>query len=341
MNAKVGIKDVAQVAGVSMSTVSNSLSGRGNLPPETRERIRRIAAELNYAPNRLARGLRSQRSRLIGFVGDEISTTPFAGRMILGAQEAADEYESTLIVVDSSRQTDRESREVRALLDHQVDGIIYARMYHQAVAVPATLQGVATVLLDATALDRSLSSVVPDEVGAARTAIDYLAAVGHRRIALINNEDDIPATHGRLTGYRESLAAHDIAYDPALVGARAATAAGGREGALELLRLDDRPTAIFAFNDPAAMGVFQAATILGLRIPEDISVISVDNLELIADSLLPGLTTMALPHFEMGAWAVHRLNDEIGDPHRADTPKSAILDCPLIERGSVGPPPIR
>jgi LacI family transcriptional regulator len=340
MNDKIGIREVAKAAGVSVTTVSNSLNGGGNLPPETRERVRKIAEQLNYAPNRLARGLRSQRSRIIGFVSDEISTTPFAGRMILGAQETADEYESTLMVVDSSKQIDREAREVSALLEHQVDGIIYARMYHQVVTVPPVLRGVPTVLLDAVAIDASLSSVVPDEVDAARSAIDRLVTAGHSRIAFINNEDDIPASHGRLTGYRESLTAHGIAFDPALVIRRAADPTGGREGALALLNRANRPTAIFAFSDRTAMGVYQAVSLLGLRIPEDVSVISVDNLELIADGLLPGLTTMALPHYEMGAWAMHRLNELIQNPSAGETPKIATLTCPLIERGSVGPPPI-
>jgi LacI family transcriptional regulator len=336
-NNRIGIRDVAAAAGVSVTTVSHSLSGRGVLSATTRERVRSIASDLGYAPNRLASGLRNQRSQTIGFVSDEIATTPFAGRVVLGAQEAAAEYEWVLMVVNSNLDSDLEDREIRALLQHQVDGIVYARMYHQHIVVPRVLAGVPTVLLDAESDDDTYPSVVPDEAGAAATAVEYVIRAGHTRIGYVANEDDIPAAHSRLAGYRDTLGSFGLPYDPSIVITCNPSVAGARAAAAQLLARGDRPTALFCFNDQMAMGAYQAAALGGLSVPDDLSIIGIDNLELIAASLFPGLTTVALPHYEMGRWAIERLHAEI-DGVGADAPRQVQLHCPLVERGSVAPP---
>ncbi|MET4097357.1 LacI family DNA-binding transcriptional regulator [Arthrobacter sp. UYCu712] len=339
MMTKVGIRDVAKAAGVSVTTVSHALNPAGGtrVKTETREHIRAVAKDLGYAPNRLASGLRNQRSQILGLVSDEITTTPFAGAMIRGAQDAAYERGYVLMVVNSGLDPELENREIRMLQQHQVDGIVYARMYHQGVTLPEELGTLPTVLLDAATADRSISSVVPDEVAAAETAVEALVRAGHTRIGMLNNVDDIPATHGRLQGYQNALGRHGLQFNPELVTAGVADTPAGRESALELLQRPARPTALFCFSDRVAMGAYQAAAALGLRIPEDLSIVGTDNLELIAAALWPGLTTVALPHYEMGRWAVTRLLDDIEGPEAAAVQE--MLSCPLIERGSVGPPP--
>lgn len=339
MVTKVGIRDVAKAAGVSVTTVSHALNttGGSRVKAETQEHIRTVAKDLGYAPNRLASGLRNQRSQILGLVSDEITTTPFAGAMIRGAQDAAYERDYVLMVVNSGSNNELEDREIRTLHQHQVDGIIYARMYHQGVALPEELGAMPTVLLDAVSADPTISSVVPDEVAAAETAVEALISAGHTRIGMMNNVDDIPATHGRLEGYRNALSRHGLTFNPLHVTTGVADTAGGREAALDLLRHPDRPTGLFCFSDRVAMGAYQAASALGLRIPQDLSIVGMDNLELIADALWPGLTTVALPHYEMGRWAVTRLLDDIEGPESAAV--QGKLACPLIERGSVGPPP--
>jgi len=337
-NNRVGIRDVAAAAGVSVTTVSHSLSGGGVLPETTRKRVQLIAHELGYAPNRLASGLRNQRSQTIGFVSDEIATTPFAGAVVLGAQEAAAEHDWVLMVVNSNMDTDLENREIRALLQHQVDGIVYARMYHQKVVVPSILGNIPTVLLDAECDDDRFASIVPDEAGAAATAVEYLVRAGHTRIGYLANQDDIPAARSRLAGYRDSLRAHGLSVDESLISTASPSAAGGRTAALALLSRAERPTALFCFNDQMAMGAYQAAAIAGLSVPGDLSIIGIDNLELIAGALFPGLTTVALPHYEMGRWAIQRLYAEI-DGDMANDPRHVQLHCPLVERSSVAPPP--
>ncbi|CAQ01048.1 MAG: substrate-binding domain-containing protein [Clavibacter sp.] len=341
MSRRVGIRDVAEAAGVSLTTVSHSLSGAGQVSEATRERVKAVAARLNYAPNRQASGLRSRRSQIIGFVSDEITTTPYAGRVLLGAQEAAARQGWVLMIVNTSADADAEARSIEALLQHNVDGIVYARMYHQRVVVPEALAAVPTVLLDATTGNDHVSSVVPDEQGAAASAVAHLIAAGHRRIGYLSNVEDIPATRGRIRGYRQALHEHGIAVDESLLVPSGSTTGPGREAAGRLLDRPDRPTALFCFNDRIAMGAYQAAQARGLRIPEDLSVVSIDNFEVIAAALDPGLTTIALPHHEMGRWAIERLALEL-ESARDDEPlepEQVRMRCPLIERQSVGPPP--
>jgi LacI family transcriptional regulator len=338
MATKVNIRDVAKAAGVSVTTVSHALSEAhsSRVNARTVEHIKAVAGDLGYAPNRLASGLRNQRSRILGLVSDEITTTPFAGAMIQGAQDAASEHGHLLMVVNSGLDNELERQEIRALQQHQVDGLIYARMFNQQVSVPGELLGAPTVVLDATPDNPGLSSVVPNEFGAGESAAELLVTAGHRRIAMINNEDDIPAAHGRLEGFRAALDRHGLQLPANFLVAAHPSTAGGREAALQLLSTTEPPTALFCFSDQMAMGAYQAAGHLGLKVPADVSIVGVDNLELIADALWPGLSTMALPHYEMGRWAVLKLLEEVENPGAPRTQEK--IACPLVERASVAPP---
>src|SRR5690606_7826314 len=142
---------------------------------------------------------------------------------------------------------------------------------------------------------------------------------------------EIPATRGRLAGYLHTLETHGIEADSSLIAASESTTSQGREAALRLLDRSDRPTALFCFNDRIAMGAYQAAQSLGLSIPDDLSIISIDNFELLADALLPGLTSIALPHYEMGQWAIERLALELaadGDDDETPAPEQVRMHCP-------------
>lgn len=337
--ARATIKDVAEQSGVSITTVShvlNEVHGK-RVSQETRERVLKAAEDLLYRPNRLARGLRTQRTQMIGFLSDRVSTTPFAGKLILGAQDAAAEAGCLLVLLNSGGDPAVEEREVEALLERGVDGIVYAAFYHQIITPPAGLTRGPAVLLDAQSPESAISSVIPDEVGGARAAVQELLAAGHRRIGFVSNIDDIPATRLRLIGFRQALEVYGLPYDPSLVVAADVTAPGGLAGATELLTRADPPTALFCFNDRLAMGAYQAAAELGLAIPDDLSIVGFDDQELISDSLRPGLTTIALPHYEMGQWAVRNLLEQIASVEPLP-PRHALMPCPVIRRGSVGPP---
>ena len=336
----VDIRVVAKAAGVSTTTVSHSLNDVGRISPATRERVRRIAAELGYAPNHLARGLRRQRSQTIGFLGDEIVTTPYAGGIIAGAQEAAKAYGSLLLIVNTNREPELEAREALLLKQRKVDGVLYAAMFHRRVTVPATLAGVPVILVDAVSDDPSISSVVPDEVSGGRAAVTELLSAGHRRVGFLNMEHDIPASRGRLQGFREGLAAFGVEPDESLVLQAPPTSDGGYQGGLTLLGRSRRPTGVFCSTDRIAMGCYQAAAELGLRVPDDLSIVGFDDLQIISDALRPGLTTIALPHFEMGAWAIDRLYAELDARSRGEAlpAEHLVLPGPVVRRSSVAPP---
>lgn len=336
---RVLIKDVAAKADVSVTTVShvlNDVPGK-RISDDTRERVRAAAAELGYSPNGLARSFRLQRSHTLALVSDKIATTPFAGRIILGVHETASKLGWLVMLVNTDGAVDLEATEIAALKQRRVDGFLYATMYHRDVTVPDSLADVPTVLLDAKTDDPSVSWVVPDEVGGGRTATEHLIAHGHRRIGFLNNVDDIPATRGRLEGYSAALSHAGIPVRDDWISTGMSDTQGGYEAARAVLDPDDRPTALFCFNDRMAMGAYHVAAELGLRIPDDLSIVGFDNQELFAEGLRPGLTTVALPHYEMGAWAVENVIRQIEQP-KEGVPEQVRLPCPLVERASVSRP---
>jgi LacI family transcriptional regulator len=339
---KPTIQDVATRAGVSATTVSHVLNkvATARVRDATRRRVEVAAAELGYAPNGLARGLRKRRSHTLALLSDRIATTPFAGGIILGAQEKAAELGWVLMLYGTGDDPEVEQREIRTLLQYQVDGVLYATWYHRQISVPPELLRVPVVLLDCTSEDAGFASVVPDEYGAGYNATQELIRHGHRRIGFVTNTDDVPATAGRLRGYRDALKDAGIRYHKELVAADVSETPGGYRTALRLLTATDNLTAIFAYNDRMAMGVYRAARELGLDIPNDLSVISIDNQEIIAEGLYPGLTTLALPHYEIGAWAVQHLiaRLELAEGDGAYRAEHVILPTPMIRRDSVAAP---
>ncbi|WP_420821081.1 LacI family DNA-binding transcriptional regulator [Sinomonas gamaensis] len=338
-----GIRDVAKLAGVSVTTVSHVLNETPHtrVAEETRNRVREAAKSLGYGPNRVAQALRTRRSGLIGLLSEEIATTPHAGRIILGAQEAARAHGLTLVIVSTERGdgVTAHQADVQALLDRQVDAILYATMYHRRITLPPNLGAVPAVLIDATDAAGALPAVVPDEVGGGVAAVRHLVDAGHRRIAFLNNNDDVPATHGRLAAYRQVLAENRIPYDENLVGETVSETAEGYELAKEILTRS-HPTALFCYNDRMAMGAYRACRELGLRIPQDISIVGFDNQEIIAANIFPALTTVALPHYEMGAWALETAAEMLaeGSDHAAGPFEPVLLPCPLVPRDSVAAP---
>ncbi|RFA17853.1 LacI family DNA-binding transcriptional regulator [Subtercola boreus] len=340
----IGIRDVAKAAGVSVTTVSHVLNSTpySRTSEETRRRVRETASRLGYGPNRMAQGLRTQRSGMIGLLSEEIATTPHAGRIILGAQETARAHDLTLVIINSGRDANDENHraDVEALLNRQVDGILYATMYHRELSLPANLVGTPAVLIDASDRAGLVPSVVPDEVGGAISAVAALIEAGHEKIGFLNNIDDVPATRGRLEGYRAVLAAAGLSFDPDLVTSSASETASGYISALSLLRHSQPPTALFCYNDRMAMGAYRAAAELGMTVPADLSIVGFDNQELIAANLYPALTTVALPHYEMGAWAVETLVGLMAgrEEYRLLADQPTVLSCPLVVRNSIAPP---
>lgn len=338
----VGIEDVARAAAVSITTVSHALSGRGHVAASTRERVRRVADELGYSPNRFASALRGRRSQILGFVSDDIATTPFATRVVLGAQEAAAERGQLLVVVNSNSDREIESKQITALLTAQIDAVVYARMFHQgASVVPRELAGMPTVLIDTTDAAGNVPSAAPDEEHIGRLATETLIAAGHSRIAHLTVSAQGRGSVGRTAGYMAAMAAAGL--EPRIfTGGDPGTSKAGREAFAAMVEAGAGDvTAIFCFNDPMAMGVYQGAALSGISIPQDLSIVGVDDFEPVAAALFPGLTTVSLPHYEMGRWGVQTALTLLEATGPLEVPVETHMPGTLVERDSVSTPRLR
>lgn len=332
------LADVARRAGLSKTAASMVLNGREGtrLSADAHRRVFAAAAELGYRPNVAARSLRTQKSLTLAFISDIVATTRFAGDMIRGALDAAREHDHVLLIAETQGDESFEQYAIEAMLDRQVDGVIYAAMATRQLTVPAALLGRPTVLLNA-ASTAGLPCVLPDDEQAGHAVASALIEAGHRdRIALIGRnrlkerDPEVSlAASARLRGIERALAA---------AGTRLATSVSchdwlpehGYAAMRSLLRKPTRPTGVICMNDRLAFGAYQALAEAGLRIPQDMSVVSFDD-DVIAAWLRPGLSTAALPHEQMGRWAVELLLDG------AETDR-CVVPMPLRRRASVGAP---
>ncbi|MFD0817766.1 LacI family DNA-binding transcriptional regulator, partial [Micromonospora zhanjiangensis] len=332
------LADVARRAGLSKTAASMVLNGREGtrLSAEAHQRVFAAAEELGYRPNVAARSLRTRKTATIAFVSDIVATTRFAGDLIRGALDAARERDHVLLIAETQGDPAFERHAIDAMLDRQVDGVIYAAMATRRLTVPQALRAGPVVLLNATSPD-DLPCVLPDDEGAGRTATTTLLDRGHRdRIAVIGRnrlkETDPEvslAAAARLRGIRAALA--DVgAGVPREVFCQDWLPEHGYAAMRTLLRRPDRPTAVVCMNDRLAFGAYQALAEAGLEVPRDVSVVSFDD-DPIAAWLRPGLSTVALPHETMGRRAVELLLDDraIG---------STVVPMSLRRRGSVAPP---
>jgi LacI family transcriptional regulator len=330
--------DVAAAAGVSQATVSlvlNSASG-SRFSEDTRRKVRDAVIKLGYRTNAHAKVLREGVAGMIGFIGDSVATSPFAGAIIEGAQQRAWEDGILLLTVNTGGDKALEAASLDTMLSYKVAGVVYAAMYHRYLDVPEAVASVPSVVLNSQDREGRVPSVAPDEVKGGFTATRRLVDAGHRRIALINIEtleSGLPAAVGRYEGYTAALEEAGLELDPQLVRFGTGGEEDGYKYAMELLTAAHPPTAIFCANDRGAWGAYQAASDLRLRIPNDVSVVGFDNQAILAPHLRPGLTTLDLPFVAMGRRAVELILGKAEPDGRVE-----LMDCPLIERKSVTHP---
>lgn len=325
----VTMRDVAKAAGVSVATVSHVVNDKpgARIGDDTRKRVQDAVAELGYRPNALAKTLSQGSSRFIGLVADAIATTPFAGQIIHGAQDEAWKHGYVLLVANTEGNPGVENDAIAMMLEHQVLGILYSTWFHREIAVPEALHQTDTVLVDCFADGSGLPAVVPDEEQGGRTATEELLAAGHRRIAFLNTTTPSPAQSGRLAGYRAALENAGIAFDARLVLPAVPEQEGGYAATPGVLA--SGATAVFCHNDRVAMGLYDGLRENGLHIPADIAVVGFDNQDVIAAHMRPPLSTVALPHYELGAAGVRVL---LGLEGEVETVRVA---CPPVRRQSV------
>jgi LacI family transcriptional regulator len=324
---------VAERAGVSQATVSLVLNNVGGtrVAEATRARVMDAVEELGFRTNAFAKSLRSGKSGMIGFISDEVASAPFAGKLLKGSQLKAWGSGNVILSVDTYNEAELEAAAIDMMLSYRVQGVVYASMYHRVLDVPAALAGIPTVVLNAQDRAGFVSSVFPDEELGGYTATRHLLEAGHVRIAMINiqpADSDLPAGVGRLAGYRRALNEVGIEEDARLIRYGTGIVEDGLAMTLELLEQNDRPTAIFCGNDRTAWGAYRALESLGLRAPDDCSIMGFDNHDTLAPFLDPGLTTVELPYEAMARRAIELLLT-------AEEPTLNPIECSLIRRGSV------
>jgi LacI family transcriptional regulator len=335
---RVTLADVARRAGLSKTAASMVLNGREGtrLSAEAHQRVFAAAEDLGYRPNVAARSLRTRKTATIAFVSDIVATTRFAGGLIRGALDAARERDHVLLIAETQGDAAFEQYAIDAMLDRQVDGVIYAAMATRRLAVPPALRAGPVVLLNATSPD-GLPCVLPDDERAGRTVAaalvdkghhDRIAVIGRNRLKETDPEVSLAAS-ARLRGINETLTkAGTTVYREAFCPEWQPE--HGYSATRSVLRKSRRPTAIICMNDRLAFGAYQALADAGLGVPGDVSVVSFDD-DPIAAWLRPGLSTAALPHESMGRRAVELLLD-------GRATRRAVVPMALRRRKSIAPP---
>ena len=298
------IRDIAELAGVSIATVSRAVNGRGDVSEETRTLVRRIAREHGYTASREARGLSTGRTGLIGVTLPMIHPTYFSS-IVASLAAALDEHDMRIVLCPTLHQHDREITLIERLMHGTTDGAILVLPEESSSELRALVRrGYRYVVVDpGERPDEDIPAVSAAHSAGADQAVRHLLHLGHRRIAAITGPRGRMATEERLRGYGGAMAAAGLPPDARLVVESNFKVEGGFDATARLLEQPDRPTAIFAFNDPMAIGAIRAARSRGLRIPEDVSIVGFDDTTE-AQFVTPALTTVRQPLAEMGRAAV-------------------------------------
>jgi LacI family transcriptional regulator len=311
--ARATITDVASEAGVHPSTVSRVLNGHAGstIRLATRERVLAAADVLGYRPSALARSLRLQRTLTLGMLVPDI-TNPFFSSIIKGAEDAARERGYNLILCNSEDQPEREAAYLQLLRERQVDGVLIA----SSQMADETIEGLRAdsfpfVLVNRAAQDGEDLAVVVDNHAAAVEVVAHLAALGHRRIGHIAGPQNTTTGRDRREGYEAGVRAHGLAHEAALVVEADAFSEDAGDRALGIMLAGPaRPTAVFAANDLIAVGMLQRLRRIGVRVPDDLSIVGFNDIPL-AGLLEPALTTVRVPQLAMGVAGAHLLIDRL------------------------------
>lgn len=331
------IFDVAEKAGVSKSTVSRVLNG-GPASPATRRAVLKAVESLGYRPNVAARGLVTKRSQTVGFVLTD-AADPYYSQVIRGVDAALTEKGYNFILCSTRWDNQRELSYVRLLSEHRVDGLII--LSGQTTANDHALFSLSQeakrpiVVLDRSLPDADFDTVGVDDFQAAAGVVEHLAQLGHTRIAHVTGPLNYHSGVRRLKGYQTTVVRLGLESDERFIVPGNFTKEGGYEAAMRLFSLSPRPTAIFAANDVSALGVWQAARAMGIRIPEELALVGFDDIELLALADIP-LTTVRQPRYSYGYLGAQMLLERIASKDPAKPRQHVILPTELVVRGSCG-----
>lgn len=331
----VTLKDIARECGVDVATVSRSLSGAYGVNQVTRANVLAVAARLKYRPNRLAMGLVTGKSRTLAMIISDIRN-PFFAELTRGAEDVAFEAGYELILCNSDLNPSKESRYVHSLLEKRVEGIIMnsvSGLDHEEQE-ELSRSGVPIVLLNrpsTSARIQGFSTVLADNFAGGYMAGQYLIGLGHRMIGHLTGAVQHGNLRERTNGFRKALQETQARITPVVLHGRHSNE-GGYQMMKNLLLKRAGLTAIFAANDAMAFGAIRAIIESGFRIPDDISVVGFDNVEM-ASIVMPPLTTIQQPKYEMGRAAVEVLL-RYAEQGEMMTPEHRLMEVKLVKRNS-------
>ncbi len=332
------LRDVAEAAGVHAATASRALNPatRGLVNADTARRVIKVAETLGYRPNPIARGLKTSRSGTVGLVIPDL-TNPLFPPIVRGIEDVLEPAGYSGLIVNTDNDPGRERAQIELLRGRQVEGLIVAtaRVEHPLLQ-QLHREGVKMVMVNRRADGVDASSVTADDAEGVALAVQHLADLGHRRIAHLAGPQVTSTGVVRAKAFRASVRELGLDEDPALV--RSCDFWSEEEGAKALRRLLDDGvefTAIVAGNDLIALGCYDVFAELGITCPDDVSVVGFNDMPFI-DKLRPPLTTVAVPHHQVGVEAARMLLEGLEEPDRP--PRSVLLPLTLTVRGSTAPP---
>ncbi|MFS0821527.1 LacI family DNA-binding transcriptional regulator [Bacillus sp. 1P02SD] len=330
---KVTIYDVAEKANVSIATVSKVINNRGKIGSETKEKVVRAMEELNYHPSAVASALTGKRTNTIGLLIPDISN-PFFSEIARHIENRAHQVGLSVIMCSTDYNIDKETKYIELLRRKQVDGLILSSGFRSDDILQELIDNKLPVAMIAQHNpSMAVHMVSIDDYKGGYLATNHLLSLGHRNIGIIG--ENVRSSNLRIYGYRDAFQDNGLVVNEENIVRTDGSVANGYTIATQMMNWSERPTAIFAINDLLAVGTFQAARELQLRIPEDLSIVSFDN-TILARTTVPSLTSIAQPVEEMGAKIVDLLLEEI-EEHKEN--KEQILFVPeLIVRGSTGVP---
>jgi LacI family transcriptional regulator len=337
------LREVADHAGVHPATVSRALNPETQqmVSTSTLERVLASARELNYRTNAIARSLRTQRSHAVGVVIPDI-TNPLFPRILRGIDDALEKIQYTSLVAYTDGRDERLLDRFELLRQRGVDGVIVATARHVDRALDSLeASGVPVIQINRRSQNRAIPSVTADDRGGSRQAVEHLIGLGHRAIGIVGGPQTHSTGRARLSGFRAGLRQAGIEAAPGFVQlAGRITMEEGHRACAALLSEHPEITAIVAGNDLMALGCYDALVERGLSCPDDVSVVGFNDMPF-ADKFNPPLTTVRIPHYEMGrraaALLLERLASEDGDAPSDDI----VLPVELVQRASTAPAPSR
>jgi LacI family transcriptional regulator len=337
----ITLRDVAAAAGVHPATASRALNPvtRPLVNEETARRVADAAKRLGYVPNPIARGLKTNRSYTVGVVVPDLRN-PLFPPIARGIEERLEPAGYTSLLANTDNDAEREKLSFDALRTRQVDGFITgtARRDHPLLRELAAT-GIPLVQVNRRVDDDALPSVVADDRGGVRLAVDHLVELGHTKIAHIAGSLEVSTGEQRYQGFLTAMAARGLDPHPDHVPtALNYSESEGRRLTEALLAAGEEFTALIAGNDLMALGCIDALRDAGLRCPEDVSVVGFNDMDW-SDRFSPPLTTVRVPHHALGVQSAHLLLERLADP--AGAPKHLVLPVEMVVRGSTGPPPHR